>query len=172
MSAQPSCPTMACAGSRSLAARIPARRLPMRPLSDWFLRRWNSVESRRISCLPMPTANMRWRRSWPASSALPARLLSPGPRLLFRGAASPGGRDRRVRVAPPDAEGVEMGPLASLRHRERVIRFVARARAEGAQVLCGGEVPAGAEFTAGAYYLPTVIDGLDPRAATCQEEAF
>ncbi|MCW5234954.1 aldehyde dehydrogenase [Verminephrobacter eiseniae] len=79
---------------------------------------------------------------------------------------------RSLRVAPPDAEGVEMGPLASFRHRERVIRFVARARAEGAHVLCGGEVPAGAEFTAGAYYLPTVIDGLHPRAATCQEEAF
>src|SRR6218665_130619 len=204
MSAQPSCPTMACPSSRSLAARIPARPLPMRPLSDWFLRRWNSVASRRISCLPMPTVNMRWRRSWPASLAPPARLLSPAPRVFLRGAGGvvvgilgaagqscvAGSRlfieecvyaevleqvvaqARRLRVAPPDAEGVEMGPLASLRHRGRVIRFVARARAEGGQVLCGGEVPAGAEFTAGAYYLPTVIDGLDPRAATCQEEAF
>src|SRR6218665_2859619 len=144
----------------------------MRPLSDWFLRRWNSVASRRISCLPMPTVNMRWRRSWPASSALPASLVSPAPGFSSRRASTPRGWNRWWGRAgapgwgppPPggweaDGEGVEMGPVGSLRHRERVIRFVARARAEGAQVLCGGEVPAGAEFTAGAYYLPTVIDG-------------
>lgn len=81
-------------------------------------------------------------------------------------------RARSLRVAPPDAEGVEMGPLASLQQRDRVARFVARARAEGARVLCGGQAPAGSAFSSGAYYLPTVIDGLDYRAASCQEEAF
>lgn len=81
-------------------------------------------------------------------------------------------RARSLKVAAPDAEGVEMGPLASLHHRERVARFVERARAEGGRVLCGGEAPVGGVFDQGAYYLPTVIDGLQYGAASCQEEAF
>lgn len=81
-------------------------------------------------------------------------------------------RARSLRIAPPDAPGVEMGPLASFHHRERVARFVERARAEGGRILCGGEIPTGRAFEKGAYYLPTVIDGLGPEAASCQEEAF
>ncbi|CAN5147934.1 aldehyde dehydrogenase [soil metagenome] len=81
-------------------------------------------------------------------------------------------RAKSLRVAPPDAEGVEVGPLASFHHRERVIRFVDRARAEGGRILCGGEVPTGGNYDKGAYYLPTVIDGLPNSAASCQEEAF
>ena len=81
-------------------------------------------------------------------------------------------RAMHLRVAPPDAEGVEMGPLASFHHRERVAQFVDRARAEGGRVLCGGAVPTGPQYEGGAYYLPTVIDGLGPDAVSCQEEAF
>jgi acyl-CoA reductase-like NAD-dependent aldehyde dehydrogenase len=81
-------------------------------------------------------------------------------------------RARSLKVAAPDAEGVEMGPLASFHHRERVARFVERARAEGGNVLCGGEAPTGGAFDQGAYYLPTVIDGLQYGATSCQEEAF
>ena len=81
-------------------------------------------------------------------------------------------RAKTIRVAAPDAEGVEMGPLASFHHRARVAAFVERARAEGGRVLCGGTAPTGGIFDQGAYYLPTVIDGLPGDAATCQEEAF
>jgi acyl-CoA reductase-like NAD-dependent aldehyde dehydrogenase len=81
-------------------------------------------------------------------------------------------RAKALKIAAPDAPGVEMGPLASFHHRERVARFVERARQEGGRILCGGDVPAGSEFGSGAYYLPTVIDGLGPDALSCQEEAF
>lgn len=81
-------------------------------------------------------------------------------------------RTKTIRVAAPDAAGVEVGPLASFHHRARVAAFVDRARAEGGRVLCGGGAPHGAEYDKGAYYLPTVIDGLGPQAVACQEEAF
>jgi len=81
-------------------------------------------------------------------------------------------RAKGLRLALPDAEGVEMGPLASFHHRERVAAFVERARAEGGRVLCGGAAPTGTDFDDGAFYLPTVIDGLPASAASCQEEAF
>ena len=79
---------------------------------------------------------------------------------------------RGLRLALPDADGVEMGPLASFHHRERVAAFVDRARAEGGRILCGGAAPTGGDFDQGAFYLPTVIDGLDAQALSCQEEAF
>ena len=81
-------------------------------------------------------------------------------------------RTRALKVARPDTPGVEVGPLASFHHRDRVARFVDRARDEGGRILCGGHAPEGPEFADGAYYLPTVIDGLAPTAASCQEEAF
>lgn len=81
-------------------------------------------------------------------------------------------RARGLRLARPDADGVEMGPLASFHHRERVAAFVDRARAEGGRILCGGAAPTGGDFDQGAFYLPTVIDGLDAQALSCQEEAF
>jgi betaine-aldehyde dehydrogenase len=81
-------------------------------------------------------------------------------------------RAQRIVVAPPDAKGVEMGPLSSFHHRDKVHAFVERARAEGGQVLCGGAAPQGAPYEGGAYYLPTIIAGLDYDAVSCQDEAF
>lgn len=81
-------------------------------------------------------------------------------------------RARNIRLDAPDVDGVEMGPLASFHHRDRVAQFVDRARAEGGSILCGGRAALGPQFASGAYYLPTVIDGLAADAATCQEEAF
>ncbi|VFR18937.1 Aldehyde dehydrogenase [plant metagenome] len=81
-------------------------------------------------------------------------------------------RAKTLKVALPDAAGVEVGPLASFHHRDRVAAFVDRARAEGGRILCGGEAPAGGDYDKGAFYLPTIIDGLGPDAASCQEEAF
>ena len=81
-------------------------------------------------------------------------------------------RARRIRIAAPDADGVEMGPLASFAHRERIDAFVRDARSEGGRVLCGGARPRGAAYENGAFYMPTVIDGLGPEATACQTEAF
>ncbi len=81
-------------------------------------------------------------------------------------------RTKAIRVDMPDAPGVEMGPLSSFHHRERVDAFVRRAGQEGGRLLCGGGAPEDPRLGRGAFYLPTVIDGLGPGAATCQEEAF
>ncbi|MFH5926964.1 aldehyde dehydrogenase [Roseomonas xinghualingensis] len=81
-------------------------------------------------------------------------------------------RTKSLRVLAPDAAGVEVGPLASFHHRERVVAFVNRAREEGGRILCGGEPPTGGDYDRGAYYLPTIIDGLSHASLTCQEEAF
>ncbi|NUP75362.1 MAG: aldehyde dehydrogenase family protein, partial [Sinomonas sp.] len=49
---------------------------------------------------------------------------------------------------------------------------VERALAEGGRLLTGGAAPQGPSFDKGAFYLPTVIDGLPNTARACQEEIF
>ena len=56
----------------------------------------------------------------------------------------------------------------------QVESFIALAREEGGEILCGGGRPTGLlpPFDAGAFVLPTVIAGLSPRARTATEEIF
>jgi len=79
---------------------------------------------------------------------------------------------RALRLGLPDAPGSQMGPLASFAHRERVAGSVRAARLDGAEVLCGGGAPDDERLRGGAFYLPTVIGGIDPRAAVAQQEIF
>lgn len=81
-------------------------------------------------------------------------------------------RARAVRVRHPADPQVEVGPLCSFHHRDKVAAHVARGLAQGGTVLAGGAIPTGADYDAGAYYLPTVIEGLGPDALLCQEEIF
>ncbi|XVQ16080.1 aldehyde dehydrogenase family protein [Spirillospora sp. CA-255316] len=78
----------------------------------------------------------------------------------------------KLRVGPGGDPATQVAPLVTHAHRDRVAAMVDRARAEGARVLCCGRAPEGEEYAAGAYYLPTELDGLPNDAATCQEEIF
>ena len=77
-------------------------------------------------------------------------------------------RMRALTVGDPLADGTDVGPLVSAEARASVQDQVDRAVAEGAEVLCGGEVPDGAGFT----YPPTVLAGVEPGTVAFQEEIF
>ncbi|MDI6409640.1 aldehyde dehydrogenase [Streptomyces albus] len=81
-------------------------------------------------------------------------------------------RTRDLRVGPGTDPDTQVAPLVHHRHRDAVAAHVERARAEGARVRCGGRAPEGERWRDGAYYLPTVLDGLPHSAAVCQEEIF
>ncbi|MFJ2772358.1 aldehyde dehydrogenase [Streptomyces sp. NPDC087300] len=81
-------------------------------------------------------------------------------------------RTRKLRVGPGTSPDTQVAPLVHHEHRDAVASRVDLAREEGARVLCGGAAPDGAEYRDGAYYLPTVLDGLPNSARTCQEEIF
>jgi betaine-aldehyde dehydrogenase len=70
------------------------------------------------------------------------------------------------------ATHVKIGPMASFAHRDAVSASVDRARAEGAEVRCGGTTPDDPRLAKGAFYLPTVLTGLTNDAATSQQEIF
>lgn len=79
---------------------------------------------------------------------------------------------RRLRVGPGTDPASQVGPLVTAAHRAHVAGWVRQAREEGARVLCGGRAPDDAHLAAGSYYLPTILEGLDNSARTCQEEIF
>jgi acyl-CoA reductase-like NAD-dependent aldehyde dehydrogenase len=79
---------------------------------------------------------------------------------------------RALRVDQPDTPGAQMGPLASFVHRDRVAGMVDAARAEGADIVCGGAPPTHGALRQGAFYLPTLIGGIDHRATIAQQEVF
>ena len=47
----------------------------------------------------------------------------------------------RLKIGPPEQEGVAIGPLVSAAQRERVERYIARGVEEGATLACGGKRP-------------------------------
>jgi aminobutyraldehyde dehydrogenase len=76
---------------------------------------------------------------------------------------------RSVKVGSQQEVGVEMGPLISLRQRERVAGFVARAAAQPhVEITTGGKVRTGSGF----FYEPTIIAGAKPTDEIVQREVF
>ncbi|HET8929227.1 MAG TPA: aldehyde dehydrogenase [Acidimicrobiales bacterium] len=81
-------------------------------------------------------------------------------------------RTRALRIGHGRDPRTQVGPLVHHTHRASVARYVDLARCEGGRVLCGGTAPDDPELAEGAYYLPTVIDGLSNDTAVCQDEIF
>jgi aminomuconate-semialdehyde/2-hydroxymuconate-6-semialdehyde dehydrogenase len=73
----------------------------------------------------------------------------------------------------PESERTTLGPLISRAHREKVLSYYERARAEGAKVVTGGhacDMPG--ELAAGAFVEPTLWTGLPESSAVVREEIF
>jgi len=81
-------------------------------------------------------------------------------------------RAEALRVGLPAQAGVTMGPLASFPHRDKVEAFVQSARDEGGEIVTGGRRPDDGALATGAFYLPTIIAGLNNAATVCQQEIF
>jgi betaine-aldehyde dehydrogenase/aminobutyraldehyde dehydrogenase len=70
---------------------------------------------------------------------------------------------------PAEGESIEMGPVISARQRQRVLGFLDRADAAGAQVLTGGGTNGG---SAGYFVEPTVVAGVGQEHEIVQREVF
>ncbi|MGL5829061.1 MAG: gamma-aminobutyraldehyde dehydrogenase [Angustibacter sp.] len=78
---------------------------------------------------------------------------------------------RQIRVGDPLDPDTDLGPLVGFAHRDRVAAQVARARLDGADIVCGGSAPDG-PLAGGAYYMPTLIAGVTPQTAIWRDEVF
>jgi 1-pyrroline dehydrogenase len=73
-----------------------------------------------------------------------------------------------LRVGDPTDPATEMGPLAYAGHRDRVLGFLDRAKAEGATFLTGG----GPVGPVGFFVAPTVIADVEQHSEIVQREVF
>ena len=81
-------------------------------------------------------------------------------------------RARGLALGLPDRPGSQMGPVASFAHRLHIAGMVDAARAAGARVLVGGAAPDDRSLAAGAFSLPTVIEGVSSESDIVRNEIF
>jgi len=78
-----------------------------------------------------------------------------------------------LKLGHPQEPGVNLGPLISQEHRDKVLSYYERAVAQGASVITGGGVPEmPAALAGGAWVQPTIWTGLDDDASVITEEIF
>jgi succinate-semialdehyde dehydrogenase/glutarate-semialdehyde dehydrogenase len=78
----------------------------------------------------------------------------------------------RLRVAPGDQPGAQIGPLINEETRKKVQGLVEDARGRGARVLTGGHALANDAYREGFFYAPTVLVNVTDDMPVCQEEIF
>ncbi|MFT4009064.1 MAG: CoA-acylating methylmalonate-semialdehyde dehydrogenase [Nocardioidaceae bacterium] len=77
----------------------------------------------------------------------------------------------KLKVGPGLDEGVEMGPLITREHRDKVASYIETCVAEGAELVADGrdaEISRGPGF----FLKPTVIDRVTPKMSVYQNEIF
>ncbi len=73
----------------------------------------------------------------------------------------------------PSDKSTGLGPLISLKHREKVLHYYQMAMSDGATLICGGGVPVMPQRLAGGAWIePTVWTGLPETSAVVREEIF
>jgi aldehyde dehydrogenase (NAD+) len=77
-----------------------------------------------------------------------------------------------IALGDPMDEKVQMGPIATASQLARIEALVDQARADGAEVLCGGARHTLPELPGATFYLPTVISGVTNASAIARDEVF
>ena len=73
----------------------------------------------------------------------------------------------------PDEESTTIGPLISLEHRQKVLSYYEKAKADGAVTITGGGIPnMPGELAKGSWIQPTIWTGLPETSSVVREEIF
>src|SRR5918997_3320023 len=82
-------------------------------------------------------------------------------------------RAAELRVGDPLQPTTDMGPAVSQQQRDSILEYLEIGRAEGAEVLAGGEPPQDGDNGDGGYFVsPTVLGNMAPTMRLAQEEVF
>ncbi len=79
-------------------------------------------------------------------------------------------RAKKLKIGPADDFETEFGPLVSIEHRDRVLKYIEKGKQEGAKLACGGKVPD--INPKGAYLEPTIFINVRNTMSIAQEEIF
>lgn len=79
-------------------------------------------------------------------------------------------RTEALRIGAPEDEATELGPMISAAQRQTSLDYVAVARAEGARLVTGGDVPRG--LGEGFFLRPAILADASNDMRVAQEEIF
>jgi aminomuconate-semialdehyde/2-hydroxymuconate-6-semialdehyde dehydrogenase len=78
-----------------------------------------------------------------------------------------------LKIGPSNEPGVGLGPLISAEHKQKVLSYYAKAKAEGATIVTGGGTPTmPGDLANGHWVQPTIWTGLPQTASVVVEEVF
>ncbi|WP_367110542.1 betaine-aldehyde dehydrogenase [uncultured Psychrobacter sp.] len=81
-------------------------------------------------------------------------------------------RVNRIKIGDPMDENVNMGPVVSFTHMDRVLDYIEQGKASSARLLCGGERLTTDVLADGAYIAPTVFTDCSDDMTIVREEIF
>jgi malonate-semialdehyde dehydrogenase (acetylating) / methylmalonate-semialdehyde dehydrogenase len=81
-------------------------------------------------------------------------------------------RARKLPVGPGARKGVEMGPVITGAHRDRILGFIEAGQREGARLVVDGRKPAVTDAGGGFFVGPTLFDRVTPEMSIYREEIF
>ena len=82
-------------------------------------------------------------------------------------------KTKALKVGNPKEADSNLGAVVSESHMNNILSRIKQAKQEGGTVLCGGErVILEGDLETGFYIAPTIIEGLDYKCQTNQEEIF
>ena len=81
-------------------------------------------------------------------------------------------RVQRIRLGDPQQEETNFGPLVSFAHMNNVLDYIAKGKAGGARLLCGGERVTDGEHAKGAFVAPTIFTDCSDDMTIVREEIF
>ncbi|MBI1872531.1 MAG: CoA-acylating methylmalonate-semialdehyde dehydrogenase [Acidobacteria bacterium] len=79
---------------------------------------------------------------------------------------------RSMRIGDGVEPGIDMGPVISARHRERVLGYIEKGRAEGAELVLDGRGVRVEGQPEGFFVGPTIFDRVAPSMAIGRDEIF
>ena len=79
---------------------------------------------------------------------------------------------RTLKLGDPMQADTQIGPIATPPQYEKVLRYIALAKSEGARCILGGAPATGPGLTGGMFVQPTIFDGVSNRMRLAQEEVF
>jgi malonate-semialdehyde dehydrogenase (acetylating)/methylmalonate-semialdehyde dehydrogenase len=77
-----------------------------------------------------------------------------------------------LRVGPGDVDGVDMGPLVTRAHQERVLGYIEAGEREGATLVADGRNLTVEGHEAGYFVGPTLLDHVAPAMSVYRDEIF
>ncbi|XP_016491800.2 betaine aldehyde dehydrogenase, chloroplastic-like isoform X2 [Nicotiana tabacum] len=77
---------------------------------------------------------------------------------------------KNIKISDPLEEDCKLGPIVSSGQYEKVLKFISKAKDEGATILCGGERPQ--HMKKGYYVQPTIITDVNTSMEIWKEEVF